>query len=387
MVPQHAQESLQVGLAFAAAGWFQIAFGAAILARPARVWVQLAIATNLVFIATWMLSRTVGLPTWTGDGGVNDASSIDMLCVAFEAGIVLGGVALLAAPNLLERWKVPALAAAGIVPVAILVTTTAVLVSPDAANHAAAGEHADPGEHADTGDHAGADAGDHAAAGEHSDAAAGGHADPGEHTDAAADDHAGASDQTDAGDHHADSEVTYADLPEATRAEVDQVIAQWATRYPTAGDATKDGWFMGTRSLYGIGAHYIRGNVLNGAATFDLLNPNILLFDGDGPDAKFAGVSYTVADRPEGFTGDYDTWHSHESVCRQGGSIISLSEEDSPVWLSESECQARGGQVFPLSNAEMMHLWIGPDYIDGAPIFAHDHPELFDGFNPKSSSG
>ena len=144
---------------------------------------------------------------------------------------------------------------------------------------------------------------------------------------------------------------------------------------------------MGTRSLYGIGAHYIRGNVLNGAATFDLLNPNILLFHGDGPDAKFAGVSYTVADEPEGFTGDEDVWHSHSSVCRQGGSIVSLSEEGSPVWLSESECTARGGQVFPLSNAEMMHLWIGPDYIDRAPIFAHDHPDLYDGYNPKLDAG
>jgi hypothetical protein len=346
MVPQHAQESLRVGLAFAAAGWFEIAFGVAMLARPTRPWVRLAAATNLVFIATWMLSRTVGLPTWTGDGGVEDASSVDILCVAFEVGIVIGSIALLAAPNLLERWTRSALTAASVVPAGILVATTAVLASPDAANHAD--------------DHAAADA--HAGQ-EHAH-------DP--------------SGTVSAGTHHhADSTIAYDELPDATRAEVDQVIAQWATRYPTAADATRDGWFIGTRSLYGIGAHYVRGNVLSGAATFDLLNPNILLFDGDGPDAKFAGVSYTVAEEPEGFTGDYDVWHSHTSVCRQGGSIVSLSEEDSPVWLSESDCTAQGGQVFPLSNAEMMHLWIGPEYIDGAPIFAHDHPDLYDGYNPK----
>jgi hypothetical protein len=350
MVPQHAQDSLRVGLAFAAAGWFQIAFGTAMLARPTRLWVQLATATNLLFVATWLLSRTVGLPTWMGHGGVEDASSIDILCVAFEVGIVIGGIVLLAAPNLLERWTRPALAAASIVPAGILVATTAVLASPDAANHAhdaGAGDHAEAGDHGEDHDH-----------------------------DPSGTESAGAH-------HHDDSTITYDELPDATRAEVDEVIALWATRYPTAADATRDGWFMGTRSLYGIGAHYIRGNVLSGAATFDLLNPNILLFHGDGPDAPFAGVSYTVADEPEGLTGDYDVWHSHSSVCRQGGSIISLSEEDSPVWLSESECTARGGQVFPLSNAEMMHLWIGPDYIDGAPIFAHDHPELFDGYNPK----
>jgi len=42
-----------------------------------------------------------------------------------------------------------------------------------------------------------------------------------------------------------------------------------------------------------------------------------------------------------------------------------------------------GGQVLPIGNAEMIHLWIGPDYIDDAPIFAHDHPELLGGYNPQ----
>ena len=121
----------------------------------------------------------------------------------------------------------------------------------------------------------------------------------------------------------------------------------------------------------------------NAAATFDRLNPNILLFDGDGPDAKFAGVSYILNLVPEGFTGPYDSWHSHKSVCSQGATIMSLTEENSPVWLTESECAARGWTVRPLANDQMMHLWIGPEYIDGAAIFAHDHPLLYDGYNPR----
>jgi hypothetical protein len=36
MVPQHAQESLGLGLAFAAAGWLQLAFGVVVVARSAR---------------------------------------------------------------------------------------------------------------------------------------------------------------------------------------------------------------------------------------------------------------------------------------------------------------------------------------------------------------
>jgi hypothetical protein len=68
-----------------------------------------------------------------------------------------------------------------------------------------------------------------------------------------------------------------------------------------AADAAKDGWFKVSRSFYGIGAHYVRAvSGLSVAAPFDMLNPNVLLFDGEGPDAKFAGVSYVVADDVEG---------------------------------------------------------------------------------------
>ena len=187
-----------------------------------------------------------------------------------------------------------------------------------------------------------------------------------------------------AGHVHGESGITYAELPKATKAEVDQVIAAWGHKYATAADAMKDGWFRGTRSLYGIGAHYIK-NVrgLSVAAPFDLLNPPILLFDGDGPDAKFAGLSYVVGGKvPGGFTGPYDFWHSHKSVCSVGGSIVSLSEENSQVWYSESECVAAGGGVMPIAADKMIHVWIGPGYM-GAPIFAHDNPKLYDGYNPK----
>lgn len=182
---------------------------------------------------------------------------------------------------------------------------------------------------------------------------------------------------------HDESTITYKQLPKTTKAEVDQVIALWATKYPTGGDAAKDGWLKATKSLYGIGAHYIKGAAFGGADTFDMLAPNILLFDGEGPDAKFAGVSWVVGGIPEGFTGEYDSWHSHTSVCSQGGTVTSLSEEGSSMWYSESECIAAGGRVVPLANDQMMHLWIGPEYIDEAPIFAHDHPKLFDGYQAK----
>ena len=370
MVPQHAEESLRTGLAFAAAGWFQIAFGVAIVAAPRRLWLWLALTLNLAFVATWAVSRTAGLPTWTGDGGVEAAHSADVVCVAFEIAIIIGIVAFMVMPSLFARSNAPELTATAIISIAVVVITTAVLASPSTANHV----HTSGPDHTELGA-----AAHHHGSASSSDASA---------TSTANHDHGtSAADSGSRAPAHAESTITYAELPPETKAEVDQVIRIWATKYATAADATRDGWFKATRSLYGIGAHYVKGGAFGAATTFDLLQPNILLFDGEGPDAKFAGVSYVVAGTaPEGFAGNYDSWHAHASVCSKFGSIISLSEENSPVWLSESECVGAGGVVLPIANDEMLHVWIAPDYIDGAPIFAHDHPLLLDGYSPKAAA-
>jgi hypothetical protein len=185
--------------------------------------------------------------------------------------------------------------------------------------------------------------------------------------------------------HGQERDITYDQLPARTKAEVDQLIAAYAHKYPTGADATKDGWYKATPSLYGIGAHYTHGIGFPATPTFDLLHPNMLLYDGDGPDARFAGVSYSVssATAPTGFAGPYDVWHSHGSVCLKGGTVVSLTEDDSDVWLSASECTARGGRVMPIPGDLMIHVWIGPGYFEAAPIFAHDNPKLYDGFLPQ----
>ena len=184
--------------------------------------------------------------------------------------------------------------------------------------------------------------------------------------------------------HGPESDVAYADLPAKTKAEVDEVIAAFAHKYPTAADATAAGWVKASLSFYGIGAHYTFGVGVPATPTFDLLEPNMLLYDGEGPDAAFAGVSYSTnsATAPEGFTGPYDVWHSHPTACFKGGAVVSLTEDDSDVWLSESDCTARGGSVQPIPGDLMLHVWIGPGYRD-APIFAHDNPKLYDGFKPQ----
>jgi hypothetical protein len=364
MVPQHAQEAMRAGLAFAFVGWFQIALGIALVVRPTRTWIRVAILANVAFVAVWLISRSVGLPDWTGDGGVEQTAAVDALCVGFEVALIIGAVTVLLAPKALERWARSALVVVSVVVAGILVATTAVLASPSTANHA----------HDDGHDEA---AHDHGA----SDVALG----TATHThDAAASSSSGSASAA-SGHQHTESTITYNELPPATKAQVDEVIGTWATRYATAADAMKDGWVKATRSLYGIGAHYVRTNIVGLSSPFSLLQPNILLFDGEGPDAKFAGVSYIVGGNgaPKGFAGPYDSWHSHTSVCFKGGTVVSLNETGSSIWYSEPECIAAGGTVIPLASDEMLHLWIGPDYINGAPIFAHDHPKLLNGYDPK----
>jgi len=373
MVPQHAQESMRIGLAFAAAGWFQIGFGVAVVTRPTRTWIRIGILANVAFVASWIISRTVGLPNWTGDGGIEATKSVDALCVGFEIAIIVVAAAVLVSPRLLERWTRPVLVV-GIVVGGILVATTAVLASPSTANHA----------HDEAADHGGGGGHVHTA----SDVALGNAAhthDLGAAASSSSSSSSSSGSASASAHLHHESTVTYSELPPATKAEVDEVIARWGTKYATAADAMKDGWVKATRDLYGIGAHYVRTNIVGLSAPFNRDEPNILLFDGEGPDAKFAGVSYIVggAKAPKGFAGNDDAWHTHTSVCFKGGTVVSLNEADSPIWYSEPECIAAGGTVIPLASDQMLHLWIGPDYINGAPIFAHDHPLLYNGYDPK----
>src|SRR5262249_25118279 len=186
-----------------------------------------------------------------------------------------------------------------------------------------------------------------------------------------------------------ESTIMYDQLPPATKAQVDRVRAVWAHKYPTGADATKAGWWKSTTNLYGIGAHYVKGvtGFLSVAQPVDLMHPNALLYDGDGPNAKFVGVSYITggAANAAGFAGCYDFFHSHKSVCIGAGGLITLTDVDSPYWYSESQCRAHGFKVLPLPGDKMLHLWIGPDYLK-VPIFGHDNRYLYNGYYPKRST-
>src|SRR6185312_14397433 len=91
---------------FTVVGVAQVAWAAAALAWAPRWWLALGAAGNLVVVATWVLSRTAGLPAGPEAGIRLPVRFPDGLATALEVVVISGAAALLA-------WRpVPARSAA-----------------------------------------------------------------------------------------------------------------------------------------------------------------------------------------------------------------------------------------------------------------------------------
>jgi hypothetical protein len=147
MVPQHASEWLPEGLAFAAAGWFQIGFAVIVIVRPSRSWLRAGLVANLTFIVAWAITRTVGMPFGPEAGSTEAAQLIDLTCVAAEGALVLACSVFALRPRLGEGLDSAKLVAASVVPVGIVVLTTAALASPSASHHVHGGSESADHDH------------------------------------------------------------------------------------------------------------------------------------------------------------------------------------------------------------------------------------------------
>lgn len=106
---------------------------------------------------------------------------------------------------------------------------------------------------------------------------------------------------------------------------------------------------------------------------FDPTAVEMMLYSGDGPDAKVVGLSYYMmsgAAPPEGFAGPNDTWHQHIGLCVKSGLVIGLEK-----WTAE-KCEAKGGKKGGGETAWMMHAWVVPGWESSWGIFSGEHPEL-----------
>ena len=80
---------------FVAVAAAQLAWGAVALAWAPRWWLALGAVGNLVVVATWVVSRTVGLPVGEFAGSMLPVGFADGLATALEAVTVVGAAALL----------------------------------------------------------------------------------------------------------------------------------------------------------------------------------------------------------------------------------------------------------------------------------------------------
>lgn len=167
------------------------------------------------------------------------------------------------------------------------------------------------------------------------------------------------------------------DPADCERLEKELALArETALKYPTAQDAMDAGYRLVAPYLPGIASHFIKGQLIDG--TFDIEEPEMLLYDGNDPDANIVGLSYYLYHRgnnkpTQGFTGDNDHGHRHIGLCSApGGGIIGDST------TTVEECEARGGNKSDGSSGWMSHAWVVPGCESPWGVFSAASPVLDD---------
>ncbi|HEX7132811.1 MAG TPA: hypothetical protein VF228_09555 [Iamia sp.] len=146
-----------------------------------------------------------------------------------------------------------------------------------------------------------------------------------------------------------------------------------AERYATVADATEAGWFQVTGYVPGIAAHFMNFGLVDG--TFEIDQPEMLLFDGTDPDSRIVGLSYYVrqdgtASPTQGFVGENDSYHRHFGLCIGAGGVIGDST------LTEEECAAIGGTKSNGTDGWMSHAWVVPGCESPWGVFSGENPIL-----------
>ena len=459
MAPIHAGSSGIEAAGFALVGWLQLALAAFLLVRPTRAVLAVTAAANLTFILVWAVSRTVGLPFGHDAGVADSVGAADLTTVALEVAAFALAVLLYVRPGVLAGLSREALAVAAVLPIAVLLVVTLVVVSPATVQHDHGGAETaattgqaistaanrcdrgfNPTSYWSEAAKAGVDTGeapveamgempgmDHGAAGHHAPGAAASappttvKSDPLEgrgskkldaivarlgsdsEADAAAvvialadlDDseyegflyqlskqsshHAAQSASGDDTGGHGGHMGPTAWVPMTDKGQCDRleqeikVARETALKYPVAADAEAAGWRKVTGYVPGIGAHYMNFQYVDG--TFEVDKPEMILYDGGGPEAKVVGLSYYIIQRgdsepTQGFTGHNDHGHRHIGLCSRGGQVIG------PSTMSAEDCAAAGGAKAGGNAGWMSHAWVVPGCESPWGVFSGATPIL-----------
>lgn len=471
VISEHAGGDVVVPLGFALIGLAQVGVAAALAAgRANRSMLWMTILVNTLATATWVWSRTLGLPFDPYGGVAEAAGTLDLTSVALQAGAVTLAAGMLAAPRALRLPSTVALAV-GLVAVAIASVVVITPDAPPAADVVASGGSGAAGGEGAPGHHGGGGAATAAASGSPEAHAADMlrldrarcdlASNPKAYWDEAlamnVDTYGGGtmsmpaigamaeatrprpldgrgSEQLDrmiglttvSSGEGAAAELILA-LGEATdeeydawrrwvaanpgshtgtppadgqpqppsmghpgpapwtalvdRSQCDQLESELdlargvSERYPTVADATAAGWFRVTGYVPGIAAHYMNFGIVDG--TFDIEQPEMLLYDGNDPDSRIVGLSYYVrldgsAAPSQGFIGENDQYHRHVGLCIGRGGVIGDST------TTEEECNARGGSKSNGTDGWMSHAWVVPGCESPWGVFSGENPILDD---------
>lgn len=351
--PHHLADDWAHGWFFMVVAAYQCLFAVLIVARPRRwVWAS-AVLVNLAVIATWVVSRTVGLPVGPEALRAESFSAPDIVCASIEGVIVLLGLVALLLPRVLDRPSRDriSLRFAAIAVGTVAVVLGALMLTPTYTSaHEAAGH-----------DHGSVEVVDVASATPCE--LSGPPASPGQvATDAEGHSHRGPSPQ-----------VVLSQAERVQLSAQQELARSVVAKYPTVATAEAAGYKKSTAFVPCIGAHYTNARY---AISFDPARPSELLFDGTDPDSKIVGLSYLVfhpGGAPEGFAGANDIWHQHNAnggLCQKGGLVIGGEA------MSAEDCTALGGRKVANKDIWMLHDWIVPGWECSWGVFAGECPEL-----------
>jgi hypothetical protein len=133
----------------------------------------------------------------------------------------------------------------------------------------------------------------------------------------------------------------------------------------------------------GIAAHYMNFSLVDG--TFNVEEPEMLLYDGTETSANIVGLSYYMIhdsdyEPTQGFTGPNDHFHRHVGLCVNGTGVIGDSA------TTEQECADRGGVKQGGTGGWMSHLWIVPGCESPWGLFSGASPTLESGLTAASGT-
>ncbi|GIU84029.1 MAG: hypothetical protein KatS3mg008_0804 [Acidimicrobiales bacterium] len=188
----------------------------------------------------------------------------------------------------------------------------------------------------------------------------------------------GAPDDTGMGGHLGPQPWEHLTDPELCRRldEEVQLARETALRYETAREAMEAGYVLVTPYVPGIASHWMNFSYVDGR--FEVDKPEMLLYNGNGPESRIVGLSYYIVHQGDseptvGFTGDNDHYHRHIGLCVRGVTVIG------PSSTTEEQCQKMGGRKLDFSDRWMSHAWVVPGCESPWGLFSAVNPRLDEG--------